>query len=135
MSYVVRRQEVTARALSMSNPDAELTAVWDEDPWLAIDMAEVVNHVPTLARALTSGVAGLQVRVVASSSLPHLDPALLMGDLPMDVRRTLLRKLKKGRLTALADALIEHVFQTAGDYEAARLRSRKAAAGVQPRDG
>jgi hypothetical protein len=121
MSYVERRQEITARALSMSNPDTELTAVWDQDPWLAIDMAEVVNHVPTLERALGSGVVDLQIRVVASSSLSRLNPALLTGDLPMDARRVLLRRLKKGRLTALADALIEHVFHTAGDYEAARL--------------
>jgi hypothetical protein len=118
---VVRRQEITARALSMSTPDAELAALWDEDPWLAIDMAEVVNHVPTLERALTSGAVDLQIRVVASSSLPHLNPALLMGDLPVDVRRVLLRRLKKGRHQATADALIEHVFQTAGAHEAASL--------------
>ena len=121
MSYVVRRQEITARALSMSTPDAELAAVWDEDPWLAIDMAEVINHVSTLERAFTSGAVDLQLRVVASSSLPHLNPALLTGDLPVDVRRVLLLRLKKGRHRATADALIEHVFQTAGDHEAASL--------------
>jgi hypothetical protein len=63
----------------MSTPDTELAATWDQDPGLAVDMAEVVNHVPTLERALTSGDVRLQCRVVASSGLRYHNPASMLA--------------------------------------------------------
>ncbi len=110
MSYVTRRREITERAESAS-PE-EIAAVWSEDPELALDLAEVANHLPTLERALTSGVVGLQLRVVSSSSLPRLDPELVkatLPDLPMDVRRRLFRRIRSKHMSALAEALLDAV--------------------------
>ncbi|MEV4311528.1 hypothetical protein [Actinocrispum sp. NPDC049592] len=122
MSYVTRRRDITERAKAMT-PD-ELAAVWSEDAELALDLAEVVNHLPTLERGLTSGVVALQLRVVASSSLPRLDPELLreaLPDLPMDVRRKLFRRIRSKRLSALAEALLETVHTTQDVFEAGSL--------------
>jgi hypothetical protein len=118
-SYVERRREITARALATS--ESKLTALWREDPELALDMAEVVNHLPTLERALRSGIIALQFRAVASASLPRLDPAVLVDvlpDLPMDVRRVLFRRIRSKQMTTVAELLIETVQDT---DEAARL--------------
>ncbi|SMC95903.1 hypothetical protein SAMN05661093_03228 [Kibdelosporangium aridum] len=119
MSYAERRKEITERA-----PHADLAAVWDEDPDLALDMAEVVNHLPTLHRGLTSGVVQEQRRVAASSSLPRLDPQVVaeaLPDLPMDVRRVLFRRTRTKRMTTLADAVLPSVHEVWGAAEAARL--------------
>nr|WP_042183963.1 hypothetical protein [Kibdelosporangium sp. MJ126-NF4]CTQ93908.1 hypothetical protein [Kibdelosporangium sp. MJ126-NF4] len=119
MSYAERRRRIIERA-----PHADLAAVWDEDPYLAIDMAEVVNHLPTLRRGLTSGVVDLQKRVAASSSLHRLDAQFVAGlvaDLPLAVRRVLFRRVRSQRTTVLADALLPTVHETCGDWEAARL--------------
>ncbi|TCO64691.1 hypothetical protein [Actinocrispum wychmicini] len=123
-SYVERRREITERARALSDPDDTLTALWSEDPELAIDMAEVVNHLPTLVRALNSGVVDLQIRAAGSSSMPRLDPAVLVAalpDLPMAVRRVLYRRIRSRRLTPMASALIEAVHAAHGVYEAATL--------------
>lgn len=123
-SYVDRRRETTERARALSDPDETLAALWDESPELAIDMAEVVNHLPTLHRALNSGVVDLQIRTVASSSLPRLDSAVLteaLPDLPMAVRRVLFRHIRSRRLTALASAILETVHAVHGVDEAAAL--------------
>ncbi|CAM3600814.1 hypothetical protein KIPE111705_16330 [Kibdelosporangium persicum] len=118
-SYLERRRHITERA-----PHADLAEVWDEDPDLALDMAEVVNHLPTLRRGLTSGVVDRQKRVAASSSLPRLDPRVVveaLPDLPMDVRRVLFRRVRSKRMTALADALLLPLHDSWGAYEAAQL--------------
>ncbi len=122
MSYVARRQEITARALAAS--PAELDAMWAEDPEVAIDMAEVANHLPIIERALFSGVVALQIRAVASSSLPRIDPNVLreaLPDLPTDARRVLFRRIRSKRLAGVAEALIETVHRTLGAVEAASL--------------
>ncbi|ALG14409.1 HEAT repeat domain-containing protein [Kibdelosporangium phytohabitans] len=119
MSHAERRRRITEDA-----PLADPAEVWTEDPDLALDMAEVVNHLPTLHRGLTSGVVDLQKRVAASSSLPRLDPGLVAGavpDLPMDVRRVLFRRIRSKRMTALADALLPSVHEHWGAGESARL--------------
>ncbi|WP_125727226.1 hypothetical protein [Kibdelosporangium aridum] len=119
MSYAERRKQITERA-----PHTDLAAVWDEDPDLALDMAEVVNHLPTLHRGLTSQVVDLQKRVAASSSLPRLDPRVVaeaLPDLPMDVRRLLFRRIRAKRMTTLADVLLPSVHDVWGADESARL--------------
>jgi hypothetical protein len=119
-SYAERRRETTEQARAMTDPDRALTALWATDPEAAIDMAEVVNHLPTMERALTSGVVGLQLRVATSSTLRRLDPNVLLNalpELPLAVRRVLLRRIRQRRLAALANALVEAV----QDADAARL--------------
>ena len=121
-SYVARRQEITARARAAST--AELDAMWAQDPEVAIDMAEVVNHLPVIERALRSGVVALQIRAVASASLPRLDPDVLrdaLPDLPKDARRVLFRRIRKHGMAGVAEAVIETVHRTQGAAEAAAL--------------
>src|SRR5690349_2540869 len=103
-SYAERRRETTARARAMTDPDTTLARLWTEDPERAVDMAEVVNHMPTIERALTSGVVGLQLRVATSSALRHLAADVLveaLPELPVAVRRVLFRRIRQRRLTTL----------------------------------
>jgi hypothetical protein len=120
-SYAVRRRETTERALAMTDPDRTLTPLWATDPEAALDMAEVANHLPTMERALASGVIGLQLRVATSSTLRQLDPNVLVDalpELPPAVRRVLFRRIRQRRLTTLATALVDVVEDV---DEAARL--------------
>ncbi|QWF80507.1 hypothetical protein [Amycolatopsis sp. CA-230715] len=113
-----------ARALSATELDAQLAALWERDEVVALFLATAGHRVWLVERALTSEVPAVRLRAHLSDLLPSvpLDSVVAaVRSAPKAARAATYRRIRARRWQDLAEALFEPVLDRWGPAEAAAL--------------